>query len=93
MSIRDLRKMGLLRPEQEWTERVPRSSVNSVYAAGWLILAIISCALMIAGDGGTMTWFGVVGFATALAGFVHLNIRSVRSAGVSELTSSQPPDD
>ncbi len=93
MSIRDLRKMGLLRPEQEWTERVPRSSVHSVFAAGWLILAITSCVLMVAGDGGTMTWFGVVGFAIALTGFVHLNIKSVRADGVSEPTSSQPPAD
>ena len=93
MSIRDLRKMGLLRPEEEWTESVPRSSVHSVFAAGWLILAITSCALMVVGDGGTMTWFGVVGFSIALAGFVHLNIKSVRSSGFSKQVPNQSRDD
>jgi membrane protein implicated in regulation of membrane protease activity len=75
--------MGLLRPEQEWTERVPRSSVHTIMAVVWFLLAGTGCVLMVIGDGGTMTWIGLVCFTIALGGFVHLNIRSVRADGVS----------
>jgi len=82
MSIRDLRKMGLLKPESEWKERVPRSSVSSCWTVLWTALAIAGCVLMIQGDGGALTWIGLAGFVVALCGFVRLNIVAVKAEGL-----------
>ena len=82
MSIRDLRKMGLLKPESEWTERLPRSSVSVVWAVAWTIIALAGCVLMVQGNGGTMTWVGLTCFVVALGGFVRLNIQSVQGGGL-----------
>lgn len=82
MSIRDLRKMGLLKPESEWKDRLPRSRVSVVWAVVWTVLAIGGCFFMVQGDGGSMTWVGLACFVAALCAFVRLNIKSVRSVGL-----------
>lgn len=82
MSIRDLRKMGLLKPEPQWEDRVPRSSVSACWTVVWTALAIIGCVLMVRGDGGTLTWLGLICFVVALCGFVRLNICSVKAGGL-----------
>lgn len=82
MSIRDLRKMGLLKPESEWKDRVPRSRVSSCWAVLWTVLAVVGCVLMVQGDGDAMTWIGLACFVVALCGFVRLNIVSVRAEGL-----------
>jgi len=81
MSIRDLRKMGLLKPESEWSEQPPQSCVGGVSAGFWLVLAVSGCGLMIMGDGGLWTWVGLGGFSVSLCGFVRLNMRSVDGSG------------
>ncbi len=82
MSIRDLRKMGLLKPESEWTDRPPRSCVRGWMASVWLILAVAGCGLMLLGGGAWWTWIGLAAFVMALFGFVRLNIRSVDGSGL-----------
>ncbi len=82
MSIRDLRNMGLLRPERDWDERVPRSAVGGLQASGWLVVAITGCVFMVLGDGAGLTWIGLSLFAVSLIGFVRLNIKSVDSRGL-----------
>jgi tryptophan-rich sensory protein len=82
MSIRDLRKMGLLKPESEWTERLPRSNVSVVWTIVWTTIALAGCVLMVQGNGGTMTWVGLICFVVALGSFVRLNIQSVQGGGL-----------
>lgn len=82
MSIRDLRKMGLLKPESEWTSKLPKSSVSIGWTIVWTSLAITGCVLMVQGDGGLMTWVGLTCFVVALVAFVRLSITSVCSAGL-----------
>ena len=82
MSIRDLRGMGLLKPESQWEDELPRSSVSGTYAVFWAALAFGGSGLMVFGDGGGWTWVGLAAFAAALGGFVRLNIRSVRGHGL-----------
>mgnify|MGYP000017640185 FL=1 len=82
MSIRDLRKMGLLKPESEWTDRLPRSNVSVVGTIAWTTTALVGCVLMVQGNGGTMTWIGLACFVAALCGFVRLNIQSVQGGGL-----------
>jgi tryptophan-rich sensory protein len=82
MSIRDLRKMGLLKPESDWKDRLPRSRVSVVWAVLWTTIAITGCVFMVQGDGGSMTWVGLACFVVALCAFVRLNINSVRGTGL-----------
>lgn len=82
MSIRDLRKMGLLKPEAQWQDRVPNSATSSWWTILWTAVAIAGCVLMVWGDGGGLTLIGLAGFVVALCGFVRLNIRSVRAGGL-----------
>lgn len=82
MSLGDLRKMGLLRPEPEWTQRVPRTSVPTIAALGCVIMAGGGCTLMVLGNGGPMTWVGLGVFILGLAVFTWLNLRSVRAEGL-----------
>jgi hypothetical protein len=82
MSIRDLRKLGLLKPESEWTDRLPGSNVIGFLAFFWTILAIGGCVLMVFGDGGGWTWVGLGSFAAALVGFIRQNITSVDAGGL-----------
>ncbi|MCP4757968.1 MAG: hypothetical protein GY894_05900 [Planctomycetes bacterium] len=82
MSIRDLRKMGLLKPESGWADRLPRSSVRGLLALVWFLLAIGGCVLMVYGDGHYWTWIGLGGFAVALIGFIRQNITSVDAGGL-----------
>jgi hypothetical protein len=37
---------------------------------------------MVRGDGGTLTWLGLICFVVALCGFVRLNICSVKAGGL-----------
>jgi hypothetical protein len=74
--------MGLLKPESQWQDRAPRSSVPVCWTVLWTALAIIGCVLMVRGDGGGLTWIGLAGFVVALFGFVRLNIGSVQAGGL-----------
>ncbi len=82
MSIRDLRKMGLLKPESQWQDRAPKSSTSACWTVLWATIAIGGCVLMDLGDGGGLTWVGLAGFVVALCGFVRLNIGSVQAGGL-----------
>jgi hypothetical protein len=82
MSLSDLRKMGLLKPENEWTSQLPHSPVSGIAATTWMLLAAAGCTGMALGDGGRWTWIGLGAFAVALVFFVTLNIRSVHGDGL-----------
>ena len=91
MSLSDLRKMNLLKPEQGWNGRMPRSAVSGPRALLWLIVAILGCVLMVLGNGDLLTWVGLALFGIALWRFVALSLRSIRGGGLDRVDQSGPP--
>ena len=83
MSLKDLRKLNLLRPEPEWSGTVPRSNVNVVLAGLTGAAGVAGCVLMAIGDGGMLTWIAAGVFGLALAGFTAVNIRAIRETQAS----------
>ncbi len=77
MSLSDLEKMKLLRPREEWSGRSERSLVQPLAAAGVALLGVMGCILMIVGDGGRMTWVGLLMFTVALGAFTWINLRGI----------------
>lgn len=80
MSLKDLGKMKLLRPESEWTGRAERSRVNMPLAMLTAAIGIAGCIFMVIGDGHLLTWMGLLMFGIALIGFSWTNLRGVRKA-------------
>ena len=77
MSLSDLDKMKLLRPEKEWTGTPERSQVKSFLAAVTATTGIAGCVLMAVGNGQALTWIGLLLFALALGSFTWVNLRGV----------------
>lgn len=95
MSLSDLRKLSLLRPETEWTGQPPRSRVNGVAALTMALMGIAGCVLMVFGDGAMATWLGVAIFGIALVGFTLVNVRAIAARrevrdGAHETSESAP---
>ena len=82
MSLSDLRKMNLLKSEQDWTGRMPRSAVSGFAAFMWLVAAIAGCVSMAVGVGRGWTWVGLGLFSLALWRFVALSLRSIDGVGL-----------
>jgi hypothetical protein len=77
MSLTDLRKLDLLKPEPEWTGQVPRSSVKTVPAVVTTVAGIVGCVLMAFGDGALLTWVGLAMFSVSLAVFTMVNVSAI----------------
>ena len=80
MSLSDLQKMKLLRPESEWSGAPARSEVQSILAFLTGMLGIAGCVLMIVGDGHLLTWIGLAMFAMALGSFTWVNLKGIWSS-------------
>ena len=80
MSLSDLQKMKLLRPESEWTGTPERSQVQSLLAFLTALLGVSGCALMIIGNGHFLTWIGLAMFSIALVSFTWVNLRGIWSS-------------
>jgi hypothetical protein len=77
MSVSDLKKLGLLRPESEWTGRCVGRSAYPLRTFTLALFAIGSCAAMAFGTGLAWIWIGLLVFVTSLVLFVMLNIHAV----------------
>ncbi|MCH2134201.1 MAG: hypothetical protein MK116_10665 [Phycisphaerales bacterium] len=77
MSLSDLKKMQLLRPEEEWSGSPQRSDVQPLLAMITAAIGILGCILMIVGDGRSLTWIGLLLFSVALGTFTWVNLRGV----------------
>ena len=89
MSLRDLEKMGLIRPKEQWGQphairRVPPIAVGIVAA-----MAVASVVTMILADGGVLTWVAIGTFLIALLIFTALNVRASGSTSGSETGSGR----
>ena len=89
MSLSDLRKLDLLRPETEWSGDLPRATVHAPIAMASALLGIGGCVTMAVGDGGVMTWFGLAAFGVALAVFTAVNVRAIGGRRTQDNSASQ----
>ena len=80
MSVSDLKKLGLLRKESDWDAKHTRSFVPLFTWLVTAVSAIAGCVMLVLGDGGPVTWIGLVVFSVAMVGFVSMNISSVDRA-------------
>ena len=80
MSVSDLKKLGLLRKESDWDAKHTRSFVPLIMWLVTAVSAIAGCIMLVLGDGGVITWIGLVVFSIAMVGFVLMNIASVDRA-------------
>ena len=77
MSLKDLEKMGLLKPEKEWVQGELTSTLPPTLLAIITVIGILGCITIGFGNGGFWTWIGIIAFLTALVAFVLLTVWSI----------------
>ena len=77
MSLSDLEKMKLLKPEKEWTGHAQRSEVQPVLTALTSALGVTGCIFMWLGNGHALTWIGLLMFSVFLGSFTWVNLKGV----------------
>lgn len=77
MSVSDLQKMGLLKPESDWDGKSSGSSVPPVLTLLLAVAGVGGCVLLALGDGHALSWIGLLIFVVAMTCFVWMNIASV----------------
>ncbi len=90
MSVSDLKKLGLLRPESEWSGKGVGRSAYPVRTAFFGLLGLAGCVGMVLGDGGAWTWIGLAVFMVMLTLFVIVNLKAVGEVGGDAGDSDQP---
>ena len=81
MSVTDLKKLGLLRPESEWSGKGVGRSAYPLRTALFGALGLGGCIAMVFGDGGGWTWIGLAVFMVMLTLFVIVNVQAVGRVG------------
>ncbi len=77
MSLKDLEKMGLLKPEKEWVQGELTSTASPRLLLIISIVAVVGCVVIAVGNGGLWTWIGIIAFLTSLTAFVWLTVWSI----------------
>ncbi len=79
MSLRDLRRLGVLLPHEEWGAYDLRTTVNkpAMIAAG--TLAVLAMVCMYAGDGGVLTFVGIGMFLAFMALITRVSLLAVEA--------------
>lgn len=90
MSVSDLQKLGLLKPESQWNGKGVGRSAAPLVSLLLGLISVSSCVAMVLGDGSTWTWIGLIAFCGALACFVFVHVREVGSPN--EVEEEVPPD-
>ncbi len=92
MSVSDLQKLGLLKPEKEWNGKGVGRSASPLKSLALGAISIAGCTAMVLGDGSILTWIGLIAFCVALACFVIVHVREVGSPNEDrEADSPDPP--
>lgn len=77
MSLEDLRRAGVLLPEDEWGERSLETTAHVPALAAIGIAAVASIAMMYVGAGRALTWIGTGLYLVSLAAFTWISLRAV----------------
>ena len=59
MSIKDLKEMGILLPEDKWGQFNLETSLDKPRLFAAVVLGLVSAIAIYVGNGGTLTWVGV----------------------------------
>lgn len=77
MSLKDLEKMGLLKPEKEWVQGEATSTASPILLLIIALTAVLGCIAIGLGNGGLWTWIGILVFLIALTAFVWLTVWAI----------------
>jgi hypothetical protein len=77
VSLSDLERLKLLRPESEWSRGIERSRVLLLPSVVTAAAGVAGCVLMALGGGRMLTWIGLLAFSLGLFGFVWANLKGV----------------
>lgn len=78
MSIEDLREQGVLLPEEEWGEHRLQTTIRQGPLLVSFVIAVAALVVAYLGDGGGLTWMGVVGFFLAFFSMVWICDRAIQ---------------
>jgi len=93
LSLKDLEKAGLIRPQEEWGQGDLHSHVNRPSLMAAWVVAGISAVLMYVGNGGSATWVGLGGMLLFIVWFTCLSMHAVevRRRAQAEREQSETP--
>lgn len=77
MSIEDLREQGVLLPEEEWGEHRLQTTIRQGPLLVSFVIAVAALVVAYLGEGGGLTWMGVVAFFLAFFGMVWICDRAI----------------
>ena len=77
MSLKDLDEMGILLPKEKWGKSDLHTSVNKPQLVASGVLALAGSVLAYAGNGGTVTWVGVIFLFVFLGWFIRISLKAV----------------
>ena len=77
MSLEDLRRAGVLLPEEEWGRHSLETTADKPALALVGIAALASLGMMLAGAGRALTWIGAGLYLAVLVVFTWLSLRAV----------------
>lgn len=76
MSMKDLEEMGILLPQEKWGKADLHTSVNKPQLVVSGLLAVVAVIMAYAGNGGTLTWVGVLLLFVCLGWFTRISLRA-----------------
>ncbi|MCP3904412.1 MAG: hypothetical protein GY715_12355 [Planctomycetes bacterium] len=79
MSLDELRKHGSLLDEEQWSGENHRSNIRIGWFAAAVVVGLAGCAAIALGDGGWLTWIGIVAFLAGLFTFIAVNILAIEA--------------
>ena len=78
MSLETLNNMGFLRDKDEWGGKVQRSAVSRPVTVVAALLGAGGCVAMAVGNGGALTWLGLLAYFAGLFSFIAASLRGVK---------------
>lgn len=77
MSLKDLRELGVLLPDEQWGTYDLHGALNRPAVALAALLAALAVAFMGAGNGGVLTFVGAGLFVVFMAWISHISMKAI----------------
>ena len=77
MSVRDLRQLGVLLPQEEWGQHDLTTTVNKKALAAVMLVGIIALLLMYFGDGKLVTFIGIGVFMIFMWQITRISLEAI----------------
>ena len=82
MSMEDLKRLRVLLDEKDWSPVHAKCRMNVPVFIVTVILSTVGCCLMIAGNGSSLTWLGVILFTIGLFSLISVNLLGVKDVEI-----------